>query len=308
MKVLILGVAGFLGRYIAQEFFLKGSDIIGLDMVNKENAPSNFLSGYYQLTLPSASLTSILKQHKPDICIHTIGRASVGYSLTQPTEDFAATVDVTLHLLDTIRLAHPLCKTIFLSSAAVYGNPISLPISESHLPKPISPYGYHKLVAELLCQEYAMIFNLPVAIVRIFSAYGPGLRRQVLWDLSYKIATRKVLTILGTGEESRDFIHARDIAAAISLITAKDAFAGDIYNLASGRDILIKSLAQKMVSLWQKNIPIEFDNRNPDGYPKKWQADISKLNSLGFIPKIDIDSGIDNYIQWYKNEMGAIKI
>jgi UDP-glucose 4-epimerase len=306
MKVLILGVAGFLGRYIAHEFFIKGNEIIGLDMINKENVPSNFLSDYFQLTLPSTQLALIFKQHKPDICIHAIGRASVGYSLTQPAEDFAATVEVTLYLLDTIRLHHPPCKTIFLSSAAVYGNPASLPISESHTPKPISPYGYHKLMAELLCQEYATIFQLPVAIARIFSAYGPGLRRQVLWDLCYKIASQKILTIQGTGEESRDFIHAGDIAAAISLIAARGTFQGDIYNLANGSEILIQSLAHKIVEFWQKNISIEFDQRNPDGYPKKWQADISKLHDIGFYPKIDIDTGLKKYIQWYKSEMGII--
>lgn len=306
MKVLILGVAGFLGRYLAQKFFIQGSACIGLDMINQENAPCNYLNEYYQLTLPSPHFQQIVKQHKPDLCIHAVGRASVGHSLLQPAEDFAATVEVTFHLLDTLRLHHPACKTIFLSSAAVYGNPESLPISEHHIPGPISPYGYHKLAAELLCQEYAKIFHLPVAIARIFSAYGPGLGRQVIWDLCYKISSQKILKIQGTGEETRDFIHARDIAAAIHLIAEKDAFQGGIYNIASGGEITIQLLANKILKYWQKNLPIEFDQHNPDGYPMKWQADISKLSNIGFNLNIDIDNGLNNFIQWYKSKMDII--
>lgn len=306
MKVLITGVAGFLGRYLAREFDRRGCQVLGLDMIPPENAPTNHLKGYYQIALPSGRLEELLAQERPQVCLHAVGRASVGHSLTSPAEDFAATVPVTFQLLEALRSRHPAGRLIFLSSAAVYGNPQSLPVSEDHPPGPISPYGYHKLLAELLCREYAQIYGLPVVIARIFSAYGPGLRRQVLWDLCYKIATQPVLKVKGTGEETRDFLHARDIAGAIFVLAHSEPPPGEIFNIASGRQISIRDLALTILHQWGKNLPVEFDQHNPEGYPKKWQADVTKLEGLGFVPNIPLDQGIGNYIQWFVSETNAV--
>src|SRR5438552_189686 len=79
----------------------------------------------------------------------------------------------------------------------------------------LSPYGYHKRQAELICEEFSRVYALPTAVARIFSAYGPGLRRQVVWDICEKALATGKLELRGTGAESRDFIHAADIARGL---------------------------------------------------------------------------------------------
>ncbi len=137
--VLITGVSGFLGRYIAREFYNQGWIVVGIDTLNIENSPIQNLANYYQIRLPSPDLEYIIKVHAPRHCIHCAGRSSVEFSIQEPRLDFISSLEVTSHLLDTFRLHAKECKTLFLSSAAVYGNPQNSPISENHSPQPISP-------------------------------------------------------------------------------------------------------------------------------------------------------------------------
>ena len=243
--VLITGVAGFLGRYIARHFHRKGCIVIGTDNSTPENAPTGNLSSYHQMRLPSPDFGQLLKTTQPTILIHCAGRAAVALSVSNPHSDFYSNAVVTFEILDAVRQYSPNCRTIFLSSAAVYGNPEQLPISESSTPAPVSPYGFHKLQSEQLCAEFSTIYNLKTASVRIFSAYGPGLRRQVIWDICQKAILNNELILQGTGEESRDFIHALDIANAIDCITNKAEMNGEFYNLATGTEVKIRSLVER---------------------------------------------------------------
>ena len=140
--VLVTGAAGFLGRYIIRHFAAEGWSVVGIDNSPPENAPLANLAAYYQLKLPDPSLTQILQEHKPQVCIHCAGRASVGLSLSDPAADFYANTVLTFELLNALRLQAPECRFIFLSSAAVYGNPEFLPVSEAQHCAPLSPYGF----------------------------------------------------------------------------------------------------------------------------------------------------------------------
>jgi len=206
--VLITGVAGFIGRYVARHFSSQGWSVIGIGTSPPENAPLANLTKYFCLKLPSSDLNEILQKHPPLICIHCAGRASVGLSISEPSLDFYTNSVITFELLNAIRLHASNCKLIFLSSAAVYGNPQLLPVSETQTVAPISPYGFHKLMCEQMCLEFTKVYGLQTASLRIFSAYGPGLRRQVVWDICQKAITQGSLLLQGTGQESRDFIHA----------------------------------------------------------------------------------------------------
>lgn len=301
--VLITGVTGFIGRYIARQFFDAGWSVLGLGTRPQENAPNQSLSHYYQLVLPSNDLPRIIQQVQPQVCIHCIGRASVGLSITEPSSDFKTSVEVTFQILDALRVYAPICKTIYLSSAAVYGNPEFLPIVETHKTNPISPYGFHKLICEQLCQEFYEIYQLPIAIVRIFSAYGPGLRRQVIWDICHKSLTESVLKLKGTGNESRDFIHVIDVAKAIHNIAEISPCKADIYNLASGLETKIKKLPDFILSELERTIEVKFDKAVSTGDPLNWQANISKLEDLGFTPKVSLERGLKVYTQWCRAEV-----
>lgn len=251
-------------------------------------------------------LSEFVNLYHPDVCIHCAGRAAVGLSVTDPEADYQAGPALVFWLLDHLRQSAPQCRFVLLSSAAVYGNPIELPICEYHAPTPLSPYGYHKWQAELLCQEFSQVYGLKTASVRIFSAYGPGLRRQVIWDICQKAITKPALHLQGTGLESRDFIHALDIARALEVVVSTAPMKGEVYNLGSGQEIRIIDLAQMTLNALGLNKTILFDGRVPPGIPLNWRADITRLGQIGFQPHIDFEHGLKVFADWCSAELKQI--
>jgi UDP-glucose 4-epimerase len=304
--VLITGVAGFLGRYTSQHFSQKGWSVIGIDSVPPENAPVSNLAAYYRLDLPGKTLGDLLQRHSPDVCIHFAGRASVPLSVDDPASDFYANTVLTFEILEALRTHAPQCRFILPSSAAVYGNPTSQPVSETTPVAPISPYGFHKRQSEELCQEYASIYGLPTAVARIFSAYGPGLRRQVLWDMCRKAINNEDLILQGTGDESRDFLHAVDIASGLYLIAVNGDHSDMIYNLASGIETTTRMLVAYVLRALGIDRSFQFDGVLPKGTPANWKADISKIRSLGFAPSVTLEKGIKTFAEWCRAELTGI--
>ena len=297
-NVLITGVAGFLGRYAAREFLRAGWCVSGLDVVAPENAALSPDVTYHRAALPGAALAEILRREQPDACVHCAGRASVALSMEDPSADFHGNTVLTFELLDCLRRHAPGCRAIFLSSAAVYGNPATLPVREDHSIAPLSPYGFHKRHGELLCEEFSRVYSLPTLSVRIFSAYGPGLRRQVVWDICQKAMSGTRLELRGTGTESRDFIHAADVARALVLLAENAPAQGEIYNLATGRETSISELAELILGVLDRSAPPAFDGINPSGNPLRWQADISRIAALGFAPALPLETGLRQVANW----------
>lgn len=301
--ILITGTSGFIGRYVARLFAAEGWLVIGIDIVAPENAPLADLSTYLSTQLPGKKLASLLEKEQPNVCIHCAGRASIDFSVKQPLTDYHSNTLLTAEMLEALRLHAPGCRFINLSSAAVYGNPQSLPVDESHAPAPISPYGFHKWQSDLLCQEYAEIYGLQTASVRIFSAYGVGLRRQVMWDICHKAITQKRLVLQGTGKESRDFVHGTDIARALMTLSTTNEVRGETYNLGSGREVNISELAQLILDKLGYDFQPEFSGTLPEGTPLNWKADISRLRALGFSSTISLEQGVTAFVHWCKSEL-----
>jgi UDP-glucose 4-epimerase len=304
--VLITGVAGFLGRHVARHYHQKGFVVVGIDMAPPENAPVASLSKYVRVTMPNSSMHEIIRNTHPDECIHCAGRASVGVSIADPHDDFYSSPVVTFELLDALRLNAPQCRHVFISSAAVYGNPKKLPVDETCPVLPISPYGFHKLQCEEICREFAKVYGMTISIARIFSAYGPGLRRQVVWDICHKVLTQKSILLQGTGGETRDFIHAIDIAAALQTIAKAASTEPYVCNIASGAAVTIHSLAAMIIETLGVSIRPEFDGIVPQGNPIHWQADISKLKSAGYSSQVPFESGVATSVKWCKAELTGI--
>ena len=297
-NVLITGVAGFLGRYAAREFSRAGWRVGGLDVVAPENAALAPEVTYHRAPLPGAALEEILRREQPDACVHCAGRASVALSMDDPSADFHDNTVLTFELLDALRRLAPRCRAIFLSSAAVYGDPATLPVREEHSIAPLSPYGFHKRQCELVCEEFSRVFALPTLSVRIFSAYGPGLRRQVVWDICQKAMGGARLELRGTGGESRDFIHAADVARALVLLAENAPAQGEINNLATGVETTIAELARLILGVLESPGSPAFDGINPSGNPLRWQADISRIAALGFAPALPLETGLRQVANW----------
>lgn len=304
--ILVTGVGGFIGRYVARHFSELGWSVVGIDSSPPENAPLSSLSAYHSLRLPNAALDGLLREYSPKVCIHCAGRASVGLSIADPAADFYASSVLTFETLNSLRRNAPHCRFIFLSSAAVYGNPKSLPVSETQPPAPLSPYGFHKWQCEQLCLEFAEIYKLPTASVRIFSAYGPGLHRQVLWDICWKAITQNSVVLQGSGSESRDFVHALDTARALSVVARSAQMQGEIYNLGTGRDVTIAELAHLIIDALGCDLVPQFDGVSPAGTPLNWRADISKIADLGFTPAVSLEQGVNTFSNWCRAELVGV--
>ena len=262
------------------------------------------LAEYARMRLPSEDLGKLLGRVRPDLVVHCAGRASVPLSVKDPRTDFLNGPVLTWEVLDAIRLNAPECAFLFLSSAAVYGCPEKLPVSEACAPRPISPYGAHKWQSEMICAEFSNLFGLRTASARVFSAYGPGLRRQVLWDLCHKAITEGRIEAQGTGEESRDFLHVLDLCKGLATLAEKASLTGEVYNFGSGQETSIRALAEMVAGALKLDCEISFDGRLPKGTPLNWRADISAIRKLGFTPEVEIQSGVSNYAKWCGFELG----
>ncbi len=302
-RILITGASGFLGRAIARHFSRQGVSVFGMDRLAAEHAPLADLKAYAALTLPEARFERLLDDWRPEAVIHCAGRASVPKSMENPADDYQEGPALTFYVLDSIRRIAPECGFIFLSSAAVYGNPSKLPISEDSPLIPISVYGYHKWQGESICKEFASIYGVKTVSARIFSAYGPGLRRQVMWDIVHKALTCSTVQLEGTGQESRDFIHAEDIVRGLEIIVNNAAMQGEVYNLASGQETKIVDLAALLLDSLNIKSNIVFSGQSPSGVPKNWKADIGFLKTFGFVPQVPLDSGARNFAQWARSEL-----
>lgn len=300
---LVTGVAGFLGRYVAEHFADAGWRVLGVDDIEPSELGLEGKVTLHRMRLPNSALIPVLESTPPDVCVHCAGRASVGHSMDDPTTDFHGNTVLTFELLEALRRHAPCCRFFFLSSAAVYGNPVSLPVSETHTAAPLSPYGFHKWQCELLCLEYAKVFGLATAGVRIFSAYGPGLKRQVLWDICRRALETGELTLQGTGQESRDFIHAEDIARALLVLAERAPAQGEVYNLASGSEVTVAELATTLLRELGLGFDPKFSGTSRAGDPLNWRADIERIQTLGFAPQVSLAEGLRGVAQWARAEI-----
>lgn len=189
-------------------------------------------------------------------------------------------------------------RFVFLSSAAVYGNPESLPINENAPVKPLSPYAVHKAMCEQLCMYFIRNYGTDIKIARIFSAYGAGLRKQIFWDMYTKQLRTGRLDMFGTGDESRDYIHIDDAAQAIYLLAVKDS-QEYIFNVANGEEVTIRKAAElfaECAGLGRDKI--RFNGIRREGDPLNWRADITKLIELGYKQTVDLKAGLKDYFLW----------
>ena len=294
MRILVIGSKGFIGSHCV-DYFSREHEVCGCDVVLDYNTPN-----YISIDAVDSDFLGIFEQRQYDVCINCSGAANVPFSLEKPFNDFKLNTLNVIKLLEAIRKHTPLCKFITMSSAAVYGNPESLPIVESQKCMPVSPYGYHKVMAEKICEEYSKYWNIQTCCLRIFSAYGPRLKKQLFWDLYHKIKDQDEPTLWGTGLESRDFIYIDDIVRVIDLAIHHSKFDGEVVNVANGRQITIEEVAETVRRVSGTGKAIKFNGAVRKGDPINWEADISVIKSWGYRPEVELENGVKEYIKWIK--------
>ncbi|RDI58348.1 NAD-dependent epimerase/dehydratase family protein [Flavobacterium glaciei] len=294
MKILIIGSKGFIGSHCVK-YFSNGNDVWQCDVVTDHT-----LEKYFLLDSTNADYCDIFESQQFDVCINCSGAASVPDSLKNPQRDFVLNTVNVFKQLDAIRKLNATCKYINLSSAAVYGNPKYLPIDENHPLNPISPYGIHKKMAEDICKEFHENYNIATCSLRIFSAYGNGLEKQLFWDLYKKSDSKNQVQLFGTGAESRDFIHIKDLVLAINKVIQYSNFKNDIINIASSKEITIECVASIFFKYFNSQIQVVFEGKTRLGDPINWVANTEKLQKMNFEQSIPIEVGLKEYTEWLK--------
>jgi UDP-glucose 4-epimerase len=207
-------------------------------------------------------------------------------------------------LLEWLRGSAPDCRLIVASSAAVYGAQYNGPISEDAEPVPMSPYGQHKLMMEHLCRSYAVTFGLRSTVARLFSVYGPHLRKQLLWDMCSRLQRgERTLVLGGTGAEVRDWIDVRDAArlfAKIAEVPQRESY--EVVNGGSGLGTTVADIAGMIVKNWVTDIEVRFSGIVRPGDPFSLLADDAKLRRLPFEWQIPLDRGLAEYVPWFKEQ------
>ncbi len=296
-KLLVVGSKGFIGSHAVKYLKNIGYQVWGSDVV-VDYTDNN----YFLIDATTSDFHAIFQAQQVHVCINCSGAASVPDSLQNPLRDHHLNTINVFKLLDAIRMYQPSCKFINLSSAAIYGNPVSLPVKETASLKPLSPYGWHKLYAEQICQEFHHFYGLRTCSLRIFSAYGNGLKKQLFWDLYQKALGGAPFTLFGTGRESRDFIHVADLVRVLDLVIQQNSFGGGAINVANGREVTIQEVVSLFYSFWPEHVSYTFSGEERKGDPNNWMADISTLQSMGYIPQVSLEIGLKNYYEWARSQ------
>lgn len=292
-RIMITGVTGFIGRALAGEAVARGCAVFGIGSDSGAGKMPAGLANEAAMRLPDADLVRLVGEFQPEILFHCAGSALPAKSLKLPDDDFHSSVPVVQGVLEAIRLSAPAAHLVCLSSAAVYGDPVTLPVSEDARPSPLSPYGFHKWMGELLCQEYAVVYGIRSTSARIFSAYGPGLQKQLLWDAIGKLKGRDEAVFLGSGEETRDFIFIKDLVNALFCLADKSSSGHDVVNVATGIEVRIADVVATVARhLGVDSSRWSFSGEVTQGIPSHWRADISRLRACGFEPQCSFDEGV----------------
>ncbi len=301
MKILITGSQGFLGKSLAHYAVRNGHHVLGVSRSDADGLIAGMES--IRCGLDQAGFVDVLNGFAPDVVIHAAGSASVGYSFQQPREDFLMAVETWASVLDAVRKAEGNPLVIFPSSASVYGNPTRLPVPEGAGLRPISPYGFHKVICEQLAQEYAHCFGLNVVSARLFSTIGPFQQRLLVWELFRQaIDANPYLTIQGTGTETRDFLHIDDICRYFLGIAEREPRGFWAVNVASGESTSVRMMAEMVTRLVGSTQAIVTLNKDLPGDPKQWQADTTLLQELVPYQAPDIANGLEDCVRHWLSE------
>jgi UDP-glucose 4-epimerase len=298
---LITGARGFIGRHLTKCLRDQGYEVSGIGHGAWPDAVEHGICTWVNGEIDHASLDAIASVHGPlQFIFHLAGGSSVGASFAFPMEDFRRTVETTARLLDWVRDRSPDSRVVNVSSAAVYGSGHGGPIAEGTPVRPSSPYGAHKAMSEALCESYASSFSIRAINVRLFSVYGPGLRKQLVWDLCSRLERATVpIELDGSGNEQRDWIYVKDAVSVLSLAAETASVECPVINGGTGIGRTVQWLAARLTDAFGAQ-QVRFSGHRRLGDPTSLVANAERARALGFEPQDSIESGLDRTIAWFK--------
>ena len=335
-KILITGGVGFMGTNSAIYFYKKGWKIFLVDdcsrkgtLNNLSNLKKNIKFKFYRVNVENyKKISEIISINKPNLILHCAGQVAVTKSITDPKTDFNTNALGTFNVIESIRLYSSKSKLIFISTNKVYGSlnekilsnkkryifkKSNNAIKENYQLDFYSPYGCSKGSADQYVRDYSRIYKLDTIVLRLSCVYGIkqfGIEDHgwITWLTIASYFNRK-LNIYGDGKQVRDILFIDDLVRLFFIISKTKKIKNNLYNIGGGiknslsiielKDILEKKLKKK----------IRYKNYNwRQGDQKIYISNISKVRKdLGWYPKISINKGIENVINWIKDNENNIK-
>lgn len=321
--IFITGAAGFIASSTSEILLKKGYDIVGVDnfcdfydvslkrknveIVEKVAKETNRSYKLIEGDIRDTDLINkILDENKVDACIHWAAMAGVRPSIENPKYYVDVNINGLMNILEGLK-NHDIKKLVFISSSSVYGNNKKVPFSEKdNVDNPISPYAATKKAGELICYTYHSLFKMDINCLRYFTVYGPRQRP----DLAINKFTRLMLNnehipMFGDGSTARDYTYISDIAEGTILsleylLNHEDVY--DVFNLGGSHPISLKELID-LIGETVGVTPIIDELPMQAGDVNITYSDYSHAKEvLGYEPKVRINEGIKNFVEWYKNE------
>lgn len=299
-RILLTGGLGQVGSYICEELVSQGREVTILDNASSNvNSPPSEVHCIKGDICDEKLVKGLVKD--TDVVIHCAAQVFVSHSVVDPLFDADNNIFGTLKLLDALRNVN-IKRFIYFSSAAVYGNPVRLPVDEAHPQDPVSPYGVSKLCGEKYALAFNKIYGLPTTAIRPFNIYSPRQDSSnpysgVISKFIDNIANHKSPVIFGDGSATRDFVSVQDVVGMVMLLLEKKEAVGKVFNCGCGVNTRIDELAQTIINLYDCDLKPEFRPERP-GDIKYSYADISLAkNVLDYAPKVPLTEGLKIMIE-----------
>jgi len=306
MKVMITGMAGFIGFHTAVHFKQAGHFVTGFDNFNSYYDPSLKMKRAGKLNVDHGIIcrnmdlknlddfSDWIKDVKPDLVVHLGAMAGVRYSMDNPQEYVDNNVTGSLNLIKACEEAGVENVIYASTSCVMHGNP--LPWKEDdYLYQQINPYGYTKCINE---SQFA-ISKIPNAVgMRFFTVYGPwGRPDMALFDFTKNILAGNEITLFNYGDMKRDFTYIDDIVQGIWLV-ANNMTPRDMYNIGYGKQVELERFVTAIETSLGKKANKNYGPKHPADATETW-SDTTKLQKLGYNPSTPIEEGVDNFVKWY---------
>ncbi|MBP7134444.1 NAD-dependent epimerase/dehydratase family protein [Patescibacteria group bacterium] len=295
---LVTGGAGYIGSQVAKRIRDEGHDVRVID--NLENGVRERVTSdmeFFEADIrDQAAMNSVMIGCAG--VFHLAALPRVAYSIEHPFEVHEVNTMGTLAVLDAAK-ANGVKRVVLSSTSAIYGNAVHLPVTEESLVAPLNPYGLSKFFGERCLAQYAELYGLETVSLRYFNAYGPGMREGGSYPTAISAFTaarrgKRPLIVHGTGEQSRDLVHVRDIARANWLaMHAETVGKGEIINIGSGSSMTILTIAKRM----QGAEGIIYEERRA-GDAMHTLAGIQKAKELlNWEPSISLEEGLNEVLR-----------
>ncbi|MSP26077.1 MAG: NAD-dependent epimerase/dehydratase family protein [Myxococcales bacterium] len=312
MKLLVTGIAGFIGSHVAERLVGRGDTVVGLDNFDAFYARSmkernvSSLRGHVEIVDGDigdrACLDALLQRGGFDAVLHLAALAGVRPSLRAPWRYQLVNVVGTSHVAEAM-VAHGVGRLVFASSSSVYGNNTDVPYEESQrVDLPASPYAVSKRACELLLATLCDLFGLSASCLRYFTVYGPRQRPEMaIHKFARSITRDEPVTLFGDGTSSRDYTYIDDIVdgTVAALDRAPNGFS--LYNLGGTRPVALAELVVRIGRALAREPRIVHEPMQPGDVLRTWANTARAERDLGYCPRVNMDEGLTRFAEWLQH-------